>query len=124
MASRQAVIQEDTYFRIMVILDRNPDLTQRELARQVGMSLGGVNYCLRALMEKGWVKVQSFSQSKNMFGYMYLLTPAGIAHTATLTGRFLQRKLSEYEALRAEIEVLRSEAQLASTAREKSKHVS
>lgn len=109
MTSRQARIQEDTYFRVLRILQDNPDLTQRELADRLGVSVGGLNYCLKALIEKGWVKVQSFSESKNKFGYVYLLTPSGLSHKAALTGRFLKRKLEEYEALQAEIEALREE---------------
>lgn len=109
MTSRQAKIQEDTYFRIMRLLQENPDLTQRELAQELGVSVGGLNYCLKALMEKGWVKVQNFSQSKNKFGYVYILTPGGIAEKAALTSRFLRRKMEEYESLKAEIEALRHE---------------
>ena len=110
MPSRQAQLQEDTYFRVMRILEQNPDLTQRELADRLGVSLGGLNYCLRALVEKGWVKVQSFGLSKNKFGYVYILTPRGIAEKASLTSRFLKRKMDEYEALRSEIAALRAEA--------------
>ena len=109
MSSRQSRIQEDTYFRVMRILQDNPDLTQRELAERLGVSVGGLNYCLKALMDKGWVKMQNFSQSKNKFGYVYMLTPHGMAEKAALTGRFLQRKMEEYEALKAEIEMLRAE---------------
>lgn len=109
MTSRQAKIQEDTYFRIMRILQENPDLTQRELAEKLGVSVGGLNYCLKALVEKGLIKVQNFSQSKNKFGYVYILTPRGIAEKATLTSRFLKRKMEEYELLKSEIESLRAE---------------
>ena len=109
MTSRQAKLQEDTYFRVMRILQENPDLTQRELAEQLGMSLGGLNYCLKALMEKGLVKMKNFATSKNKFGYVYVLTPTGIAEKAAITHRFLQRKMDEYEALKAEIETLKSE---------------
>lgn len=111
MTSRQARIQEDTYFRVMRLLQENPDLTQRDLADKLGVSVGGLNYCLKALMEKGWVKMQNFSQSKNKFGYVYLLTAEGIASKAALTSRFLKRKMAEYEALKAEIEALRLEAE-------------
>ncbi len=109
MTSRQAKIQEDTYFRIMRILQENPDLTQRELAERLGVSVGGLNYCIKALTEKGWIKVQNFSQSKNKFGYIYILTPRGIAEKAALTSQFLKRKMEEYELLRSEIEALRAE---------------
>lgn len=93
----------------MRLLEANPDLTQRELAEQLGVSVGGLNYCLKALMEKGLVKMQNFSQSKNKFGYVYVLTPHGIAEKAALTGKFLKRKMEEYEALKAEIETLKAE---------------
>ncbi len=85
------------------------DVTQREIAQLLGVSTSGLNYCLNALIDKGWVKVHNFSESKNKFGYVYLLTPSGIAEKAALTGRFLQRKLLEYEAMRAEIDSLRGE---------------
>ena len=93
----------------MKILHANPNISQREMAKALGISFGGVNYCLNALMAKGLVKVQNFSQSQNKFGYVYLLTPAGIAEKMSLTGSFLKRKMDEYEALRVEIEALQSE---------------
>jgi EPS-associated MarR family transcriptional regulator len=103
-------LQEDTTYRVLRMLQANSDLTQREIAQQLGMSTSGLNYCLRALIDKGWVKVQTFGQSKNKFGYIYVLTPQGLATKAALTGRFLQRKLAEYQALQAEIAALRAEA--------------
>jgi EPS-associated MarR family transcriptional regulator len=109
MTSRQAKLQEDTYFRVMRILQENPDLTQRELAEKLGISVGGLNYCLKALMEKGLVKMKNFANSKNKFGYVYVLTPTGMAEKAAITHRFLQRKMEEHEALKAEIEALKSE---------------
>ena len=109
MTIRQAKIQEDIHFRIMRILQENPDLTQRELAEKLGMSVGGLNYCLNALIDKGLVKMQNFSNSKNKFKYVYLLTPMGIAEKLALTTRFLSRKMDEYEALKLEIEALKSE---------------
>ena len=106
MTSRQRKLQEDTYFQVMRILQENPDLTQRELAERLGISVGGLNYCLKALMEKGLVKMKNFTYSKNKFGYVYVLTPSGIAEKAAITRRFLHRKIAEYEALRLEIEAL------------------
>ena len=88
------------------ILHDRPDVTQREIAQLLGISTSGLNYCINAMIDKGWVKVQNFRESKNKFGYVYLLTPSGIAEKAALTGRFLQRKLLEYEAMRVEIESL------------------
>ena len=93
----------------MRILDEKPQITQRELAEQLGVSVSGLNYCLKALVQKGWVKMQNFSQNPNKMGYAYLLTPTGIAQKAVLTSSFLKRKLQEYEALRAEIETLQAE---------------
>jgi EPS-associated MarR family transcriptional regulator len=109
MTSRQAKLQEDNYFRVMRILQENPDLTQRELAEKLGISVGGLNYCLKALMKKGFVKMKNFANSKNKFGYVYVLTPSGMAEKAATTHRFLQRKMDEYEALKAEIEVLKKQ---------------
>ena len=109
MRNKNTQTQDDTYFRVLRILKENPDLTQRELAQKLGVSVGSLNYCLKALIEKGWIKVQNFSQSKNKFGYVYILTPRGIAEKAALTGNFLKRKLFEYEAIKAEIESLKSE---------------
>ena len=110
MTSRQAQIQEDTNFRVLRILQENPDLTQRELAEKLGVSVGGLNYCLNALIDKGWVKMQNFHESKNKFKYVYLLTPQGMSERMALTSRFLQRKKAEYEALKAEIESLSIES--------------
>ncbi len=109
MTSRQAKLQEDTYFRVMRLLQDNPDLTQRELAQRLGVSVGGLNYCLKALMEKGLVKMQNFKESKNKFGYVYVLTPRGMSEKAALTNRFLKRKMDEYDALKAEIEALKKD---------------
>jgi EPS-associated MarR family transcriptional regulator len=93
----------------MHLLQENPDLSQRELALRLGVSVGGLNYCLKALIEKGWVKVNNFRQSKQKFGYAYILTPQGLIEKARLTGSFLSRKMQEFDALRAEIETFRIE---------------
>ena len=111
MTSRRSQLQEDTYFRVLRMLQDNPDMTQREIAQSLSLSTSGLNYCLKALIEKGWVKVHNFSQSKNKFGYIYVLTPQGIAEKLALTSRFLNRKLSEYEALKVEIDGLQTEVQ-------------
>ena len=91
------------------ILEEKPDITQREIAQKLGISTSGLNYALKALIDKGWVKVHNFSESNNKLGYAYLLTPSGISEKVSLTSRFLQRKLQEYEEMKAEIEFLRSE---------------
>ena len=109
MTSRRSKIQEDNYFRVLRILQESPDVTQREIAQLLGISTSGLNYCLNALIDKGWVKVHNFTESKNKFGYVYLLTPSGIAEKAVLTGRFLQRKMTEYEEMRVEIDSLKLE---------------
>ena len=110
MTSRRSLMQEDTYFRVLRMLQANPDLTQREIAEKLGVSTSGLNYCLKALIGKGWIKVHNFGQSKNKFGYIYMLTSMGIAEKAVLTGRFLRRKMTEYDALKAEIDSLKDEA--------------
>ena len=109
MSSRRAKLQEDTKFRLMRLLQDNPHLSQREMAKELGISFGGINYCLNALIDKGLVKIHNFSQNQNKFGYAYLLTPIGIAEKALLTGNFLTRKLQEYEMLKAEIKTLKLE---------------
>jgi EPS-associated MarR family transcriptional regulator len=93
----------------MRVLEENPDLTQRELAEKLGMSVGGVNYCLNALIDKGLVKMGNFQKSKNKFKYVYLLTPQGITEKLSMTNRFLKRKMEEYEALKVEIGLLKAE---------------
>jgi EPS-associated MarR family transcriptional regulator len=109
MTSRRAKLHEDTNFRLMRILEANPDLSQREMGKALGISFGGIHYCLNALVAKGLVKIENFSQNQNKFGYVYLLTPSGIAEKAAMTSSFLKRKMDEYEALKVEIETLKSE---------------
>jgi EPS-associated MarR family transcriptional regulator len=113
--SRRSQLQEDTYFRVLRMLQDNPDLTQRDIAECLGVSTSGMNYCLNALIDKGWVKVQNFSQSKNKFGYIYVLTPQGIVEKVTLTSRFLKRKQAEYQALKDEIDGLTGEISASAT---------
>lgn len=104
--TRQKQLQEDTHFRVLCLLETQPDLNQRDMAKALGVSLGGVNYCLRALVAKGLVKVHNFQANENKLAYAYLLTPQGLAEKITLTASFLQRKQQEYFALKAEIEAL------------------
>ena len=94
---------DDTRFRVLRVLTRNPELTQREIAAQLGMSTSGLNYVLHALIDRGLVKVRNFVQSSNKLGYAYLLTPQGIAEKTQLTQGFITRKLAERAALEAEI---------------------
>lgn len=98
--------QEDTHFWVLKHLQENPQITQRELAKALGISLGGINYCLKGLMERGWIKLHNFSANPNKLQYAYLLTPHGVTEKAALTARYLKRKMAEYEALKAEIEAL------------------
>lgn len=109
MASRRSEDIEDLRFRVLKLLETSPDLSQRDLAAALGISNGKINYCLRALLAKGLVKLGNFSQSRHRLGYVYLLTPSGIAEKAALTHRFLQRKMAEYEALKTEIDALRAD---------------
>ncbi|MBT3235617.1 MAG: MarR family EPS-associated transcriptional regulator [Bdellovibrionales bacterium] len=110
MSSRQAKLQEDTYVRVMRLLEERPHISQRELARTLGVSLGGINYCMTALIDKGLVKVENFKRNKSgRLGYLYLLTPTGISEKTKLTASFLSRKMEEYEALKVEIEQLGGE---------------
>jgi EPS-associated MarR family transcriptional regulator len=99
----------ESEFQVLRHLDGNPTLSQREIGQRAGISLGAVNYCLKALISKGFVKAENFSKSANRSAYLYHLTPSGIAEKSKLTGRFLKRKLAEYEALRLEIEALSAE---------------
>ncbi len=110
MASKHPQDVEDLHFRVLKLLQDHPDLSQRELAERLGVSNGKLHYCLKALIEKGLVKLGNFANSKHHLGYAYLLTPSGIAEKAGLTSRFLKRKVAEYEALRHEIEILQAEA--------------
>lgn len=101
-------IDPDVHFRVLHLLEREPELTQRELAQKLGISLGGVNYCLKALIQVGHIKVGNFSKNPSKSVYLYLLTPQGIAKKAKLTTGFLKRKMVEYQALKKEIESIRS----------------
>ncbi len=86
-----------------------PQVSQRSLARDLGVALGTINFCFQAIVNKGWVKMQNFGQSESKLSYTYLLTPSGMAEKSKMTAEFLRRKVAEYEALRAEIEILTSE---------------
>jgi EPS-associated MarR family transcriptional regulator len=101
---------DNSQLELMRLLGDKPELSQRELASSLGMSLGKANYVLRALIEKGFVKAENYRNSENKLAYFYLLTPSGIAAKAELTKQFLARKVREYEALRLEIERLKQEA--------------
>jgi EPS-associated MarR family transcriptional regulator len=101
-------IDPDVHFRVLHLLENEPDMTQRELAQKLGISLGGANYCLKALIDIGHIKVNNFKKNPNKAVYLYLLTPQGIAEKSKLTAGFLKRKILEYQTLKKEINLLQS----------------
>ena len=96
-------------YKLLSLLQQDPNLSQRAIASSLGISLGKANYCLKALIAKGWVKVLEFSRDGNKRAYSYILTPKGIEEKARVTLRFLKRKMQEYEEIQEEIERLRKE---------------
>ena len=104
-----AGFQEEIQFEVLRRLHQTPLVSQRALAKDLGVGLGTINFCFQALVEKGLVKMQNFSQSKNKLRYAYLLTPAGVAEKSKLTTEFPKREVAEYEALQAEIQTLKAE---------------
>ncbi len=102
-------MSEEAYYKILKLIDQDPCQTQRQLAGSIGISLGKVNYCLQALVEKGWLKAKRFHNSSNKLAYLYQLTPEGINAKSKITLQFLNRKVAEYERLRLEIEELKGE---------------
>lgn len=104
-------LRDESHLKVLRLLESDPSLSQRDLSEALGVSLGKTNYCIRALLDKGLIKMQNFRNSQNKLSYAYLLTPAGITAKADLTTNFLRIKIQEYEALRQEIEQLRREAQ-------------
>lgn len=109
MAERS--LDDETRYRLLKLLQEDPGLSQRDLARRMGISLGKLNYCLRALLDKGHVKAVNFRNSRNKAAYIYQLTPAGISAKVRVTRRFLARKVAEYETLQAEVAQLRAEVE-------------
>lgn len=99
----------EVQYKVMRVLEANPTMSQRDVAKELGISLGKVNYCLRALIGKGWIKAANFKNNKNKAAYMYLLTPRGASQKGRMAVEFLQIKKREYDALRAEIEQYKSE---------------
>src|SRR6185369_1841348 len=98
------------YYKVMRLVEAKPDMSQRDLARELGVSLGKANYCLRALVNRGWIKAANFKNSRNKAAYIYLLTPRGLEQKTRLTVEFLKIKVQEYEELRLEIERMQREA--------------
>lgn len=104
MTTRRDQLREDSHFRILRLLQENPELSQRDLARAVGVSNGGIHYVLSALLDKGLIKLGNFTAAEDKRRYAYVLTRKGIAEKTALTMQFLARKMAEYEAIKAEIE--------------------
>lgn len=100
---------EEVHLQLLKAIEANPNATQRELSEALGVSLGKANYCLKAVIERGWVKVGNFKAHPHKLAYAYLLTPRGATAKAKLTTRFLKRKLAEYETLKREIAALKAE---------------
>lgn len=105
------MLDDTTSYNLLKTLEANPDLSQRDLAKRMGISLGKVNFCLKALIDKGCLKVSNFRNSSNKLAYAYLLTPHGVEHKTRMTVEFLKIKTQEYERLRAEIAELKREAE-------------
>jgi EPS-associated MarR family transcriptional regulator len=103
------MLSDEIRYKLMRVLQEKPDMSQRALAKELGISLGKVNFCLQALIKKGLVKAKNFSNSENKMAYMYLLTPRGVEQKASLAIRYLNAKKSEYESLRKEINLLQDE---------------
>lgn len=108
------MLTDEYRYKILKRVEENPEISQRELAEALGISLGKTNYCLKALIAVGILKATNFRNSKNKLAYMYLLTPTGIEEKAKITSRFLKNKIQEYERLQVEIAELKAEASLAS----------
>jgi EPS-associated MarR family transcriptional regulator len=104
------MLTDEYRYKILKLVEVQPEISQRELSKTLGISLGKTNYCLKALIEKGSLKVSNFRNSKNKLAYMYLLTPAGIEEKSIMTLRFLKAKIKEHEILNAEIKILMQEA--------------
>jgi len=116
MTTQRDKLREDVQFRILRLLQDNPEMSQRDLAKAVGVSTGGINYVLNALLDKGLLKLGNFTAAEDKRRYAYVLTRRGIAAKADLTKRFLVRKMAEYELLKAEIDEVRdglSDAEMA-----------
>jgi len=102
-------MSEDFQYKVIKQIEQDAEISQRQLSKELGVSLGKVNYCLHALIDKGWVKAKNFKNKQNKMAYRYLLTPQGVQQKSVITKNFLKRKIGEYEQLQCEIEMLRSE---------------
>jgi EPS-associated MarR family transcriptional regulator len=109
MVTKQDSLREEVRFRLLRLLSENPEMSQRELARAVGISNGGVHYVINAFVDNGFLKLSNFTSAEDKRRYAYLLTPKGVEEKVRLTRRFVLRKMAEYEALRAEIEEMQAD---------------
>jgi len=108
-------IDEETHYHLLKLIQENPHITQRQLAEMMGVSVGKVNYCIKALVDVGHIKLNNFKQSKNKLRYMYVLTPRALKEKAQITMRFLQQKQQQYERLKQEIEELEDQLRSSSS---------
>jgi len=112
MAKALKKIDPDVHFRVLHLLEEQPTLTQRELAKKIGISLGGINYCLKSLIDVGHIKASNFKKNPDKSAYLYLLTTKGMIEKARLTAGFLRRKMIEYHALKKEIDAIQSKGRI------------
>jgi EPS-associated MarR family transcriptional regulator len=111
-------LNDDVQYRLLQLLTQRPEASQREISEALGISLGKINYCVKALIDQGWIKANNFKNSKNKLAYAYLLTPSGIDAKARITARFLKRRIAEYHAIKAEIAQLQAEVRQPESASE------
>lgn len=111
-AEKKKRIETEEMLILMRVIDENPQMTQRDLSSRMGLSLGKINFLIKSLIEKGFIKADNFKNSNNKISYLYLLTPAGIEEKTKITYRFLKRKMEEYEKLENEIRHLKKEVDL------------
>ena len=102
-------MNDETHYQLLKLIEANPQMSQRELANAMGVSLGKINYCLRAVIERGWIKARNFTKSQNKRAYAYYLTPKGATEKAKVTARFLKCRMDEYQNLTVQIEQLKQE---------------
>jgi EPS-associated MarR family transcriptional regulator len=102
-------VQDEIAYKLLKIIENDPQLSQREIASRMGISLGKANYCLKSLIEKGFIKARNFYNSNHKVAYAYMLTPSGLEEKTHVTYRFLKRKMQEYEEIKVEIERLKAE---------------
>ena len=102
-------MKNEIHYHVLKLIESKPEITQRELAKELGVSVGKANYCLKALIDKGWVKANNFKNSNKKLAYFYILTPSGLEQKTKITVNFLKRKMHDYEALKKEIAILKNE---------------